>query len=313
MKPVRSYCSIGIRLPSIVGGSAPASPVSGPAQRSQLLRPADLPSRHGDPLHQRLQQLRCLCCCSDCYRVERTSSRAGLAPTVDQRLFTAHDELGLVRTLPAATPFFRVRAHPRAEVCNNWQNLGSPPPEKSVTSRMSPAGISMFYAALDMATAKAEITISLPPKDVKVLTGAKWVSTRAFNVLDLAALPEPPSFYARVRYDRERLLFLKKFVDSITEPVAHDGKEHIDYVPTQILTEYFRYRYRANDKSRLGGIIYPSAQRKHGRSIVIFASHGDLDPNHSASHDGMPPLLALDSSSVKRLRRLRGTKSGAVL
>ena len=29
-------------------------------------------------------------CCSDCYRVERTSSRAGLSPTVDQRLLTAH-------------------------------------------------------------------------------------------------------------------------------------------------------------------------------------------------------------------------------
>ncbi len=30
-----------------------------------------------DSLHQRLQQFRCLHCCSDCYRVERTSSRAG--------------------------------------------------------------------------------------------------------------------------------------------------------------------------------------------------------------------------------------------
>ena len=33
-----------------------------------------------DSLHQRLQQFRCLHCCSDCYRVERTSSRAGLLP-----------------------------------------------------------------------------------------------------------------------------------------------------------------------------------------------------------------------------------------
>ena len=43
-----------------------------------------------DSLHQRLQQFRCLHCCSDCYRVERTSSRAGLSPAVDHRLFTAH-------------------------------------------------------------------------------------------------------------------------------------------------------------------------------------------------------------------------------
>jgi hypothetical protein len=33
-----------------------------------------------DPLHQRLQQLRYLHYCSDCYRVERTSSRAGFSP-----------------------------------------------------------------------------------------------------------------------------------------------------------------------------------------------------------------------------------------
>jgi len=31
-----------------------------------------------DSLHQRLQQFRCLHCCSDCYPVERTSSGAGL-------------------------------------------------------------------------------------------------------------------------------------------------------------------------------------------------------------------------------------------
>jgi len=43
-----------------------------------------------DSLHQRLQQSRCLHCCSDCYRVERTSSRAGLSPAMDHRLSTAH-------------------------------------------------------------------------------------------------------------------------------------------------------------------------------------------------------------------------------
>src|SRR5215468_2241034 len=33
-----------------------------------------------DPFHRKLRQLRCLCCRFDCYRVERTSSRAGVAP-----------------------------------------------------------------------------------------------------------------------------------------------------------------------------------------------------------------------------------------
>ena len=43
-----------------------------------------------DPLHRRLRRLCCLHRRSDCYRVERSSSRAGLSPAVDQHLFTAH-------------------------------------------------------------------------------------------------------------------------------------------------------------------------------------------------------------------------------
>ncbi len=90
MEFVRSYDSTNFGLPQNRGGSAPASLFSGPAQRSLRLRPASSPSRLCDPLHQRLQQSRRLPCCSDCYRVERTSSRAGLTPAVDHHLFTAH-------------------------------------------------------------------------------------------------------------------------------------------------------------------------------------------------------------------------------
>ncbi len=43
-----------------------------------------------DLLHRRLRRLCCLHRRSNCYRVERSSSRAGLSPAVVQRLFTAH-------------------------------------------------------------------------------------------------------------------------------------------------------------------------------------------------------------------------------
>ena len=39
-----------------------------------------------DPFHRKLRPLRCLCRRFDCYRVERTSSRAGVAPAEVQRL-----------------------------------------------------------------------------------------------------------------------------------------------------------------------------------------------------------------------------------
>jgi hypothetical protein len=43
-----------------------------------------------DPLPRRLQPVRYLPDCSRCYRVERSSSRAGLAPAENRRLCTAH-------------------------------------------------------------------------------------------------------------------------------------------------------------------------------------------------------------------------------
>ena len=57
-----------------------------------------------DPLHRKLRQLRCLRCRFDCYRVERTSSRAGVAPAEVQRLSTAHcyaNYTGAVRRRPS--------------------------------------------------------------------------------------------------------------------------------------------------------------------------------------------------------------------
>ena len=79
-------CNHRFGLPSSCGGSAPALYVSRPAQRLLTLPSVCSPSRLNDPLHRRLQTLRYLCRCSDCYWVERTSSRVGIAPTVDQRL-----------------------------------------------------------------------------------------------------------------------------------------------------------------------------------------------------------------------------------
>ena len=76
-------CSTNFGLPRNRGGSAPALVFSRPAQRLLSLRPACSPSRLCDLLHRRLQQLRCLRRCFDCYRVERTSSRAGLTPACE--------------------------------------------------------------------------------------------------------------------------------------------------------------------------------------------------------------------------------------
>src|SRR3982074_2099887 len=60
-----------------------------------------------DSLYQRLQQFRCLHCCSDCYRVERTSSRAGLSPAVDHHL-SRRTRIADNKTVSFAARFLRV-------------------------------------------------------------------------------------------------------------------------------------------------------------------------------------------------------------
>jgi len=165
---------------------------------------------------------------------------------------------------------------------------------------MSAAGISVFYRAYEMATARIEASASAPQG--WALTGATWQCSRPLQVLDLSELPAVLSIFGASREARGALLFLAEFVRSITAPVVHDGREHIDYVPTQILTEYFRKRVKGDGGSAIDGVVYPSARRRRGRSIVIFPSQDDLDPERLWGED---PILELDQTSVKRLRRPR--------
>jgi hypothetical protein len=133
-----------------------------------------------------------------------------------------------------------------------------------------------------------------------------WTNTRPLIVLNLSSLPPTPSIFAKVRYDHDHLVFLEQFVQSITQPVQHDGREHAEYVPSQIVTEYFRHRYRFEDSRQLNGIVYPSAQRKAGRSAAIFASQDDLNPHpHDWIAEDRTPILTICPESIRRVRRKR--------
>src|SRR5262244_1301495 len=89
MELVRSSISIVSGLPCEKVRSAPATVVSTCSAFTHVMA-CTLAESPRDPFHRKLRQLRCLCRRLDCYRVERTSSRAGVAPAEVQRLFTAH-------------------------------------------------------------------------------------------------------------------------------------------------------------------------------------------------------------------------------
>ena len=50
-----------------------------------------------------------------------------------------------------------------------------------------------------------------------------------------------------------------------------DDRIHMEYVPSQVFTEYLRYIYRNTKKEKIDGLIYGSSLKKATSSnIVLF-------------------------------------------
>lgn len=166
----------------------------------------------------------------------------------------------LVKVIPKGKSIWRVRIH-NADVKLSEDHELSPPPldRARQANRMSPAGIVMFYGAEDFDTACAESVDTNRAADKKV-TGAQFRSQRELRILDLVELPSMPSFFQLGSSDyRNALVFLRHFAVDLAIPVPRDGREHIDYVPTQAFTEFVRYELRDPDGAQLDGIRYLSA------------------------------------------------------
>ncbi len=86
MELVRSSFSIANGLPCEKVRSAPAIIVSGPAQRSLSLWPARSRSRLATLFIESSDGFVAFAAALDCYRAERSSSRAGVSPAEVQRL-----------------------------------------------------------------------------------------------------------------------------------------------------------------------------------------------------------------------------------
>src|SRR5699024_3695432 len=115
--------------------------------------------------------------------------------------------------------------------------LGPPPKEIASAGRMNPAGIPYFYTATDLATARHEIGVT-DRNDGTVFT-AIFKLQESVHVIDLTLLPPVPSIFDLANKGAlERALFVREFVETISRPVVKDGREHIDYVPSQVVCEY---------------------------------------------------------------------------
>jgi len=92
-------------------------------------------------------------------------------------------------------------------------------------------------------------------------------------------LPRIPTLFEpihdTIEYDpRKLLIFLHTLREEFSRPIERDNRVHIEYVPTQVVTEYLRGMKTMEDWS-IDGIRYASARHEGGASLVLFC-----DPNN---------------------------------
>ena len=187
-----------------------------------------------------------------------------------QKIAQIAKRAALCRPMPKGTPVYRARVGKHT----SESRLISPPPEKAIFSnRMSPAGVPMFYGALDSSTAFQETYDSAIGRVGDVVTIARFCLARDLPVLDLSRqMLDMPSIFSQEGQDtRADFAFLLRIAQDIAQPVKKDGREHIEYVPTQILTEYLReFSGRDDTLPKAGGLLFFSARRQGGVSCVLF-------------------------------------------
>lgn len=179
----------------------------------------------------------------------------------------------LITVLVPGTQFWRVRVHVCSRSLATASDFAAPPIQNAVyANRMSPAGIPMFYGAEDFATAEVE-TVDPTNAAGKSVTGGYFVNLIPLNILDLTAVPVQPSFFSDwPRQVRQAVRFLRAFAKDISQPVQKTGQVHIEYVPTQALTEYIRHQFKTKNNESVQGIKYPSS--RNGRACyVLFFDH----------------------------------------
>ncbi len=178
----------------------------------------------------------------------------------------------LLKEIGIGTEYWRVRVHEINEPLRFDHELSPPPADRTrQPNRMSPSGIPMFYGAEDYETACAE-TVDLKRAKKKAVYAGRFRTLKPLRVLDLVNLPKQPSYFDIDRRDeRLAVIFLRQFVKDLAEPILRDGREHIEYVPTQAFTEYVRFQLTGSEPQAVHGIRYSSARNRRP-CVVLFCS-----------------------------------------
>ncbi len=178
----------------------------------------------------------------------------------------------LFRTIPITEKLYRCRQHETRDIIDVLgKEIASNLTEKCKTNnRMSPAGISMFYCSPHKEVSISEV-VNFTDITKPFYTTACFTPKNKIKLVDLTALPDFPSAFDEANNGHiETLQFLIDFVKDISKPIDN-SYGIIDYVPTQIVTEYLRF----NPKLKIDGLVYPSSKFSNKENYVLFMDHDE--------------------------------------
>lgn len=185
----------------------------------------------------------------------------------DNGLFDILTELGgVIRAaegrIPTGTKLYRCRPAEKKEKVTEFKDITAPPVVAAKANRLSPVGISMFYGSYDKATPLREVLNYCDDKPF-YYTG-RFNTTQELSVVDLSSLK--CSFWMP-KFWQEKL-FLMHFHREISKPLKENDTE-VEYVPSQIFTEYLRYLCRNSQDRPYDGIVYRSSLTGE-KNVALF-------------------------------------------
>lgn len=202
----------------------------------------------------------------------------------------ASEALGLVVELPPGLRLWRARTDIPKGQRVSASDFGPPPVQFALQSnRMNPSGIPMLYLASSKTTALKEVRA----EQAKV---GLWRSNRRLRILDLRRLPPVPSIFSdEARAHSLTVRFLHDFANDIMKPVARNSHIHIDYLPSQVVTEFMRdYDF---EFGALDGVAYRSTVHQRGWNVALFVGPIDLGLSTRGWGTTPPPVFVFEKST----------------
>jgi hypothetical protein len=167
-----------------------------------------------------------------------------------------------------------IRAMPRLDPASppfGPRRMGPPPHELARRpNRMSPAGIPMFYGA-----ERAETALRETAQEPGHFALGSFEVRKKLQLLDLRHPPPVPSLFDEASAaDRPFARFMREFIADFQRPIY--GVPEVDYVPTQVVTEYFRSVVR-HEGMPIDGILYASTRNAGATAVILFADTFDVE------------------------------------